>query len=362
MKIQNKINRYAVNATAVNFEAQVRKMQKAIELAEQELQQAHEMFAEFVATPILPEKKEVASLVLELPKTEEVAPLVLEIPSPDEEIKEVKKEVVRPVLPVVEQVMQGLVLDLPATETPEEVEPLKLEIKEEVRVVDKVKQNMPPKTTPNPQTGFIAGPAQPGIILNSARMSHKHQSLEYLEKLRVFMYSGILKLAEAGVRELHVAELDGIEFLMPLIWESVLVKFPDMKLVLFSNGKNNFEKYKTDEYEESFKIHSPYRLQQQLRKIATRVVMVEGNAFAVRRAVAKDTNGYVRISPFKMQDATTPLYKGKSLCVQICPWTLAVEVGGGLQRLSKPGDGNDYRPTHVKKAAEGKPVTGAPTH
>jgi len=332
MKIQNKINRYAVNATAVNFEAQVRKMQKAIALAEQELQQAHETFAEFVATPILPEKKEVAPLVLELPQTEEVAPLVLDLPVAEE------KEVA------------PLVLNLPAEETPK------------ARVVDKVKQNMPPKTAPNPQTGFIAGPAQPGIILNSARMSHKHQSLEYLEKLRVFMYSGILKLAEAGVRELHVAELDGIEFLMPLIWESVLVKFPDMKLVLFSNGKNNFEKYKTEEYEESFKIHSPYRLQQQLRKIATRVVMVEGNAFAVRRAVAKDTNGYVRISPFKMQDATTPLYKGKSLCVQICPWTLAVEVGGGLQRLSKPGDGNDYRPTHVKKAAEGKPVTGAPTH
>lgn len=362
MKIQNKINRYAVNATAVNFEAQVRKMQKAIALAERELEQARQMFADFNSAPVPPAPKkfvvhsskgtmtaqsEVHALLMDTDKTVAVA------------VEEAVKE---------EPVYKGLDLTpAPATPEPEykgldlsastpEPEYKGLDLTPAPKpapLVKEVRENMAkpaPKPVQQPtqqKAGFLSGPAQSSNVLNSAMPSHKHNTLQYVDKLKKFIFSGIMKLAEAGIREIRVAEFYGVELLTALVWPSVLAKCPDMELILYTNEKKSFKQYKTEEYEATFKIHSPYRLQQDLRRLANKVVKVEGGAFAVRRAVAKDTAGYVRISPFGLEDITTPLFSGKTLRVHICPWTLAVEVGGDLPALSLTGDGGDYRPRQM---------------
>lgn len=357
MKIQNKLARYINNTTVSNKEVQVNKMVKAIALAERELEQARALFADFVSTPMVaqPVAKTVKTVkeVKQVKKVEQVK--VIEQP----------KAKVEPapliITPVMEQVIrQYKGLDLtpaPVVETP--APPAKSEYKGldlGTPLVEEVKQQMKKPVTKassvNKRAAFVFGPASPAMILNSARPSHKHNSLEYMAKLQKFIYTGIMKLARAGIREIRVAELEGVELLTALIWKDVLVKFPDMELVLYSNGRTDFKAYKTQAYEEAFAIYSPYRLQQQLRQLATRTVMVKGKAFDIRRAVVKDAYGYVRVQPFGKTDVTTPLFKGVALAVNICPWTLAVELGGELPAASIPGDGGDYRP--LKLIAEDK--------
>lgn len=365
MKIQNKLARYINNTTVSNKEVQLSKMVKAIALAERELQQAQAMFADFVSTPMVAQPvaktvktvKEVEQLkvkvkVAEQPKAKVVAPTSLAI------------------TPVIEQVIaQYKGLDLtpaPVVETPAPApQPAKPEYKGldlGTTLVQEVKQQMkkpepkvpaPAKTVDN-KAAFLCGPVSPAMILNSGRPSHKHNSLAYMAKLQKYIYTGIMKLARAGIREIRVAELEGVELLMALIWKDVVAKFPDMELIVYSNGRD-FKAYKTQAYEEAFEIYSPHRLQSELRKVAKRVVMVKGTAFDIRKAVAKNTNGYVRVQPFGKTDATALLFSKTALAVSICPWTLAVELGGGLPTASIQGDGGDYRP--LKLIAEEKDVT-----
>lgn len=367
MKIQNKLARYINNTTVSNKEVQVNKMVKAIALAERELEQARALFADFNSAPVPPAPKksilhsgmgemtsasEVQALVFDADKTAGIASVVAKT-----EVKPVKevKPLVLPDTPV-----QGLVLPdvepkglvLPGIAPKTLVEPEKAVdglVLPGVKLVDKVKENIPaPAKSTGPKAGFISGPVSAKLVLNSGRPSYKHDTIAYTEKLRVFMYTGIMKLAEAGVCEIRVPELDGVELMMALVWESVIAKYPNMKMVLYTNNKTVFKQYKEPELEKAAGIYSPARLSRGLRHYATKVVEVNGSAFDVRWAVAKDTVGYVRVSPFGVEDVSTPLYQGKALTVSICPWTLAVEIGGELTHKSVPADGNDYRPTNAK--------------
>lgn len=341
MKIQNKLARYINNTTVSNKEVQLSKMVKAIALAERELEQARALFAEFNSAPAQPVIKEVK--VVKEPKVQ------IQRPAPS-----------LPVTPIMEKVMTEYKgLDLSPAPTPKpEYKGLDLS----TTLVQEVKQQMkkpepkvpaPAKTVDN-KAAFLCGPVSPAMILNSGRPSHKHNSLAYMAKLQKYIYTGIMKLARAGIREIRVAELEGVELLTALIWKDVVAKFPDMELIVYSNGKD-FKAYKTQAYEEAFEIYSPHRLQSELRKVAKRVVMVKGTAFDIRKAVAKNTNGYVRVQPFGKTDATALLFNKTALAVSICPWTLAVELGGGLPTASIQGDGGDYRP--LKLIAEEKDVT-----
>lgn len=362
MKIQNKVARYINNVNATNTSVQVNKMVKAIALAERELEQARQMFADFnsAPTPPAPKKSVVHSSKGAMTAQSEVHALLMDTDKTVVAVKEAVKE---------EPVYKGLDFT-PAPTAPEPTEYKGLDLSSptpepEYKGLDltpapkpaplakEVRENMvkpAPKPVQQPmqqKAGFLSGPAESSNVLNSAMPSHKHNTLGYVDKLKKFIFSGIMKLAEAGVREIRVAEFYGVELLTALVWPSVLAKCPDMELILYTNEKKSFKQYKTEEYEATFKIHSPYRLQQDLRRLANKVVKVEGGAFAVRRAVAKDTAGYVRISPFGLEDITTPLFSGKTLRVHICPWTLAVEVGGDLPALSLAGDGGDYRPRQM---------------
>lgn len=364
MKIQNKLVRYINSTTVSNKEVQVNKMVKAIALAERELEQARALFAEFNSAPVPPAPKksvvhsgmgvmtvasEVQALVFDTDKTVGTASVVAKT----EVIKEVKA-LVLPNLPVQGLVLpniepKGLVLPGIAPKPQEEKKAVDGLVLPGVKLIDKVKENIPaPSKSTSVKAGFVSGPVSAKSVLNSGRPSYKHDTMAYTEKLRVFMYTGIMKLAEAGVREIRVPELDGIELMMALVWESVINKFPDMKMVLYTNNKTVFKQYKEPELEKAAGIYSPARLSRGLRHYATKVVEVNGSAFDVRRAVAKDTVGYVRVSPFGVEDVSTPLYQGKALTVSICPWTLAVEIGGELTHKSVPADGNDYRPTNAK--------------
>lgn len=347
MKIQNKVARYINNVNATNTSVQINKMVKAIALAERELEQARQMFAEFnsAPTPPAPKKSVVHSSKGTMTAQSEVHALLMDT---DKTVAVAVKEAVKE-----EPVYKGL--DLTPAPTPEpEYKGLDLApAPKPAPLAKEVRENMA-KPAPKPvqqlmkqKAGFLSGPAEFSNVLNGAMPSHKHNTLGYVDKLKKFIFSGIMKLAEAGVREIRVAEFYGVELLTALVWPSVLAKCPDMELILYTNERKSFKQYKTEEYEATFKIHSPYRLQQDLRRLANKVVKVEGGAFAVRRAVAKDTAGYVRISPFGLEDITTPLFSGKTLRVHICPWTLAVEVGGDLPALSLAGDGGDYRPRQM---------------
>lgn len=206
-----------------------------------------------------------------------------------------------------------------------------------------------PVTYETAKSAVISGPINQNLLLNSGRVSHKHNTNEFVQYMEHYLMRSCVTMYEAGVREFRLPEFNGIELLMAKVWPTFASQYKDAHLVLYTNEMSKFQQYKGLKDEEATGVFSPKRLQLMLRDLALYIVKVEGNAFNVRREMAKDADAYVRVLPKGHQDAGNSLTKQKQLGLMVCPWSFEVLKTGAFEAKLIPGPGVDFTPVAYRK-------------
>lgn len=170
----------------------------------------------------------------------------------------------------------------------------------------------------------IASPVNLNTILNSGRLSHHHKTHKFIKTAAEALRLTILGMVNRGVTEFHVCELDGPEiFILPFAWNEIIKEYPHLELVVYTNN-GTFKQYCDSLEEEKAKnIYSPKRMSLALRKYATRIVEVKGNAFVLRKAALVGATEAIRFMPHGQTDGASKLYTSlPGTVVQVCSSTM----------------------------------------
>ena len=216
------------------------------------------------------------------------------------------------------------------------------------------KENSTPAEEPairreNKEVAVISGPINQSLLFNSARVSYKNGSNDFVLALVNHMKRAVNTLYLDGVREFRVGLLNGIELLVPLFWEDIKAACPEAVLSVYDNQGSKFQRYMGKEDEAKMGIYSPARLSEMLLAIADTRVMVKGNAFKIRQEMAKGSTAYIRVLPKGHEDAGNRFMKKEHKALLICPWSLDVFKTGAYEPKLIEGPGVDFRPVHLKK-------------
>lgn len=199
------------------------------------------------------------------------------------------------------------------------------------------------------EVAVISGPINQSLLFNSARVSYKNGSNDFILALVNHMKRAVNTLYLDGVREFRVGLLNGIELLVPLFWEDIKAACPEAVLSVYDNQGSKFQRYMGKEDEAKMGIYSPARLSEMLLAIADTRVMVKGNAFKIRQEMAKGSTAYIRVLPKGHEDAGNRFMKKEHKALLICPWSLDVFKTGAYEPKLIEGPGVDFRPVHLKK-------------
>lgn len=206
-----------------------------------------------------------------------------------------------------------------------------------------------PVTYETAKSAVISGPINQDLLYNSGRVSHKHNTDEFIQYMEHYLTRSCITMYEAGVREFRLPEFNGVELLMAKVWPTFASQYKDAYLVLYTNELSEFQQYKGLKDEEATGVFSPKRLQLILRDLALHVVKVKGNAFKVRREMAEGADAYIRVIPTGREDAANSLTKTEQLGLMVCPWSFEVLKTGAFEPKLIPSPGVDFRPVAYRK-------------
>lgn len=206
-----------------------------------------------------------------------------------------------------------------------------------------------PVTYETAKSAVISGPINQNLLFNSGRVSHKHNTSEFIQYMEHYLMRSCVTMYEAGVREFRLPEFNGIELLMAKVWPTFASERKDAYLVLYTNEKSKFQQYKGLKDEEATGVFSPKRLQLMVRDLALYIVKVEGNAFNVRREMTEGADAYIRVIPTGYEDAANSLTRPEQLGIMLCPWSFEVFKTGAFEPKLVPSPGVDFRPVAYRK-------------